>query len=58
MIDVGFDLCGGWRWHWGQNLLSFCVEVIGQLVGSLGGLLVLQPVDGAELIHGGSRRVV
>lgn len=36
------------------------MEVIGQfvVVGSLGGLLVLQPGDGAVLIHGGSWRVV
>lgn len=36
------------------------MEVNGQLVviGSLGGLLVLQPGDCAVLVHGGSRRVV
>lgn len=59
MIDVGFDLGSRWCWSLGQNL-SFCMEMIGQpvVVSSLSRLLVLQPGDGAVLVHGGSRRVV
>lgn len=41
----------------GQNLVPDYVEVTGQPVvtGRLSGHLVLQPGDGAELVHGGSR---
>lgn len=31
MIDVGFDLCCGRCRSWGQNLLSLCMQLIGQL---------------------------
>lgn len=53
MIHIGFDLSRGRCWRWGQDLLSCRVEVAGQLVVTPGlrGVLVLQPGDGAELVH-------
>lgn len=53
MIDVGLDLCGGRCRSRRQHLLSSCVDVMGQLVviGHL--VLILQPGNGAVLVHGG-----
>lgn len=52
MIDVGFDLCCGWRWHWRLNWLRLCENVIGLVVTSF---LVLQPGYGTVFIHFGSK---
>lgn len=58
MIDVGLYLCGGRCRSRRQHLLSSCVDVMGQLVviGRL--VLILQPGDGAVLVHGGCESVV
>lgn len=52
MVDVGFDLCSGGRWHWRLNWLRLCENVIGLVDTSF---LVLQSGDGTVFVHGGSK---
>lgn len=59
VIDIGLgDLRWGLRGGHGEHRLAERFDVTRQPVVGLRGLLVLQPVDGAELVHGGGRRVI